>query len=43
VTEFTLSTKKGGENNKEILSLNRQKNTNFDPQNNGLPINDLPF
>lgn len=44
VTEFTfLSTKKGNENNKQILSPESPKNTNFDPQNNGLPINDLPF
>jgi hypothetical protein len=27
---------------KKFSPLNRQ-NTNFDPQNNGLPINDLPF
>ena len=44
VTEFTfLSTKKGSENNKQILSPESPKNTNFDPKNNGLPINDLPF
>lgn len=44
VTEFTfLSTKKDSENNKQILSPESPKNTNFDPQNNGLPINDLPF
>tara|TARA_R110000868_G_scaffold358113_2_gene619614 strand:+ start:113 stop:553 length:441 start_codon:yes stop_codon:yes gene_type:complete len=44
VTEFTfLSTKKGNENNKQIPSSESPKNTNFDPQNNGLPINDLPF
>jgi single-strand DNA-binding protein len=43
VTEFTfLSTKKGNENNKQIDS-SESKNTNFDAQNNGLPINDLPF
>jgi single-strand DNA-binding protein len=36
-----LSTKKASENNKQIDSPIR-KNTNFDPQNNGLPI-DLPF
>jgi single-strand DNA-binding protein len=44
VTEFTfLSTKKDAENNKQITSSESSKNTNFDPQNNGLPINDLPF
>jgi single-strand DNA-binding protein len=44
VTEFTfLTTKKGNENNKQIPSTESPKNTNFDPQNNGLPINDLPF
>ncbi len=44
VTEFTfLSTKKGNENNKQIADPELTKNTNFDPQNNGLPINDLPF
>lgn len=44
VTEFTfLSTKKDSENNKPIAVTESVKNTNFDPQNNGLPINDLPF
>ena len=44
VTEFTfLTTKKGNENNKQIPDTESPKNTNFDPQNNGLPINDLPF
>ncbi|WP_072942190.1 single-stranded DNA-binding protein [Flavobacterium granuli] len=44
VTEFTfLSTKKGNENSKQIPDQDSVKNTNFDPQNNGLPINDLPF
>ena len=44
VTEFTfLTTKKGNENNKQIPGTESPKNTNFDPQNNGLPINDLPF
>ncbi|NRT11628.1 single-stranded DNA-binding protein [Flavobacterium sp. 14A] len=44
VTEFTfLSTKKDAENNKKNDSSESVKNTNFDPQNNGLPINDLPF
>jgi single-strand DNA-binding protein len=44
VTEFTfLSTKKDAENNRELRGLESPKNTNFDPQNNGLPINDLPF
>lgn len=44
VTEFTfLTTKKDTESNKAINSSESTKNTNFDPQNNGLPINDLPF
>ncbi len=44
VTEFTfLSTKKSAENNKQIPAPESVKNINFDPQNNGLPINDLPF
>ena len=44
VTEFTfLSTKKDSENNKSFLSSESAKNTNFEAQNNGLPINDLPF
>lgn len=44
VTEFTfLSTKKGNEDNKQIQNPESGKNTNFDPENNGLPINDLPF
>jgi single-strand DNA-binding protein len=44
VTEFTfLSTKKDAENNKQIHSQESPKNTNFDPQNSSLPINDLPF
>lgn len=44
VTEFTfLSTKKEAENNKQIHASESVKNTNFDPQNSGLPINDLPF
>ena len=44
VTEFTfLSTKKDAENNKQIPNQESTKKTNFDPQNNGLPINDLPF
>lgn len=43
VTEFTfLSTKKGNEDNKPIQSPEALKNTNFDPENNGLPENDLP-
>jgi single-strand DNA-binding protein len=42
VTEYFLSTK-GNENNKQIDSSESTKNTNFDAQNNGLPINDLPF
>ncbi len=44
VTEFTfLSAKKDIENNKSIHDGESSKNTNFDAQNNGLPINDLPF
>jgi single-strand DNA-binding protein len=44
VTEFTfLTTKKRDEKNKEIDSPESAKNSNFDPQNNDLPINDLPF
>jgi len=44
VTEFTfLSTKKDAENNKQIPNQESTKKTNFDPENNGLPINDLPF
>ena len=43
VTEFTfLSTKKDSENNKQLNSES-PKNTTFEPQNNSLPINDLPF
>jgi single-strand DNA-binding protein len=44
VTEFTfLSSKKDVENNKSVTTDESPKNTNFDAQNNGLPINDLPF
>lgn len=44
VTEFTfLTTKKSTEENKHNLSSESPKNTNFDPNNNDLPINDLPF
>ena len=44
VTEFTfLSTKKENENNKQVPNPESSKNTNFDPQNSGLPVNDLPF
>ena len=43
VTEFTfLSAKKGNEDNKHIPSPELLKNTNFDPENSGLPENDLP-
>lgn len=43
VTEFTfLTTKKDSENNKQI-PVDIPKNTNFDPEKNVLPINDLPF
>lgn len=44
VTEFTfLTTKKESENNKQIPANDIPKNTNFDPENNALPVNDLPF
>lgn len=44
VTEFTfLTTKKENENHKQIPPLESTKNTNFDPQNDDLPVNDLPF
>lgn len=44
VTEFTfLSIKKDTEGNKTINTSESTKNTNFDAQNNDLPINDLPF
>jgi single-strand DNA-binding protein len=44
ITEFTfLSTKRGSEENKQIQNSEIVKNTNFDPQNEDLPINDLPF
>ena len=44
VTEFTfLTTKKESENSKHAPAVDVSKNTNFDPQNNVLPINDLPF
>jgi single-strand DNA-binding protein len=44
VTEFTfLTTKKESENNKEIPATDIAKNTNFEPEKKGLPINDLPF
>jgi single-strand DNA-binding protein len=36
-----LTTK--SENNKQIPAVDVPKNTNFDPENNVLPINDLPF
>ncbi len=43
-TEFSfLSTKNQGNNNSKNPSSESTKKTNFDPQNNGLPINDLPF
>jgi single-strand DNA-binding protein len=44
VTEFTfLSVKKDAENSKPSSNSESAKNTNFDPQNNSLPVNDLPF
>jgi single-strand DNA-binding protein len=42
--DFTfLTTKKETENNKGHKSVETEKNTNFDVENKGLPINDLPF
>lgn len=42
--DFTfLTTKKESETNKENKSVEPTKNHNFDSENNGLPINDLPF
>ena len=44
VTEFTfLTTKKESENNKQIPATDIAKNTNFEPEKNVLPVNDLPF
>ena len=44
VTEFTfLSTKKSAEEHRENQSQESAKNTNFDPEINDLPVNDLPF
>lgn len=46
VIEFTfLTTKKDAETNKQTPSPSSEviKNTNFEPQKDGLPINDLPF
>ncbi len=44
VTEFTfLTTKKESENNKSTAAGDDSKNTNFEPENKSLPINDLPF
>jgi single-strand DNA-binding protein len=43
VTEFTFLTTKKGSEDKQIQSPEIPKNTNFDSQNNDLPINDLPF
>ncbi len=44
VTEFTfLTTKKESESNKQFSAVDIAKNTNFDPEKNVLPINDLPF
>ena len=44
VTEFTfLTTKKESESNKQIPVADITKNTNFEPEKNVLPINDLPF
>ena len=44
VTEFTfLTTKKESESNKQFPVADIPKNTNFEPEKNVLPINDLPF
>ena len=44
VTEFTfLSVKKEGDNSKPSSNSESAKNTNFDPKNNSMPVNDLPF
>ena len=44
VTEFTfLTTKKESESNKQFPATDNTKNTNFEPEKNDLPINDLPF
>lgn len=41
--DFTfLTTKKESEANKD-KAIEPTKSTNFDPENNGVPINDLPF
>ena len=42
--DFTfLTTKKEIDGSKEIKSVESTKNANFDTQNNGFPVNDLPF
>jgi single-strand DNA-binding protein len=42
--DFTfLTTKKDSEASKENKSIEPPKNANFDPENDTLPINDLPF
>ena len=42
--DFTfLTTKKEIEGSKENKTVEPTKSTNFDPQNDALPINDLPF
>lgn len=44
VTEFVfLNTKKDSEGHKALNASESLKNTNFDAQNNDLPVNDLPF
>lgn len=44
VTEFTfLSTKKSYDDQKKSQTEENIKNSNFDPEKNDLPINDLPF
>lgn len=43
VTEFTFLTTKKDPNNKTNAVPESPKNTNFDPSNGSLPINDLPF
>ena len=42
--DFTfLTTKKETEGSKENKPIEPTKNANFDPENNSLPVNDLPF
>ena len=43
VTEFTFLTTKKDTENQKLNTASETKNTNFDPQSNPLPENDLPF